>query len=135
MTINISESQAPPDLISRDELAAIAQSEGMTLTTRTLRYWALMDWIPKPWRIEGEGQRAFYPLSLLERLRILSALRPRCLQKIKESLGEAETIQFGKDTFSVLPAIARWERENTEFAIQMLADGTGMLLIQRRKQR
>lgn len=134
MTLNLVGAQAPPDLIPRDELASIAQEQGMTLTSRTLRYWAQMGWIPKPWRVKGEGVRAFYPLSLLDRLRVLSAIRPHRLQAIKENLGKAETIQFGEDTFSVLPAIARWERGDTEFSVQMLEDGTGMLLIQRKKQ-
>lgn len=127
--------QAPLDLVSRDDLVRIAQAEGMTLTARTLRYWAKMNWIPKPWRVEGEGVRAFYPLSLLERLRVLSALRPKRLQAIKENLGEAETIQFGEDTFSVLPAIAHWERDGTEFSVRVLEDGSGMLLIQGKKRK
>ena len=133
MTISLVGTQSPPDLVLRDDLAAVAQSEGMSLTTRTLRYWAKMGWIPYPWRVEGEGLKAYYPLSLLERLRVLSALRPHRIQKIKENLGEAETIQFGKDTFRVLPAIARWERGSTEFTVRVLEDGTGMLLIQRKK--
>lgn len=132
MTI-LAGAQAPRDLIPRPELAALAQREGMTLTVRTLRYWAQQGWIPRPWRVEGEGLRAFYPKSLLERLRVLSAIRPRRLQKLKAGLGEAETIQFGEETFSVLPAIARWERDGTEFSVQVLEDGTGMLLIQRKK--
>jgi len=134
MTISLMGSLAPPDLIPRDQLAALAQAEGMTLTSRTIRYWASKGWIPKPWRIEGEGPRAYYPLSLLERLRVLSALRPHRLQAIKKGLGEAETIKFGEDTFSVLPAIARWERENTEFSVRVLEDGTGMLLIRGKKR-
>lgn len=133
MALNLIEAQAPPDLVSRDELASIAREQGMELTSRTLRYWAKMDWIPKPWRVEGEGLRAFYPLSLLERLRVLSAIRPQRLQALKESLGATETLQFGEDTFSVLPALVRWERGDTEFSVQMLEDGTGMLLIQRKK--
>jgi len=134
MSLDLVGSQAPSDLVSRDDLAAIAQAEGIPLIVRTIRYWAKMGWIPQPWRVEGEGNRAFYPLSLLERLRVLSALRPRHLAAIKANLGEAETITFGEDTFRVLPAIARWERDNTEFSVQVLEDGSGMLLIQRKKQ-
>ena len=133
MTTNLVMEQAPKDLIPRDDLAALAQQEGMNLTVRTLRYWAGKGWIPKPWRVEGQGIRAFYPLSLLERIRVLSAIRPKRLQAFKENLREAEVIQFGEDTFSVLPAVAHWEREKTEFSIRMLEDGSGMLLIQRKK--
>jgi len=127
--------QAPSDLIPRDDLAAIAQGEGMALTTRTLRYWAQKGWIPYPWRVKGDGQRAYYPLSLLERLRVLSAIRPHRMKGFRKNIGEAETIQFGEDTFSVLPAVAHWERDSTEFTVRMLEDGTGMLLIQRKKHR
>jgi len=134
MTITLSGVLAPSDLVPRQELVTLAQAEGMTLTIRTLRYWSMMGWIPRPWRVEGEGLRAYYPVSLLERLRVLSAIRPHHLQKLKEGLGEAETIQFGEETFSVLPAIVRWEREKTEYSVRVLADGTGMLLIQRKKK-
>ena len=132
MTISLTES-TPADLIPRDDLVTLAQREGMALTTRTLRYWASRGWIPYPWRVDGEGLRAYYPRSLLERLRVLSAIRPGRLRSLRENIGEAETIQFGEDSFSVLPACASWERENTEFSLRMLEDGSGMLLIQRKK--
>ena len=133
MTLRLVGPQAPPDLVPRDDLAQLARDEGLRLTSRTLRYWAQRGWLPQPWRVEGDGLRAYYPLSLLERIRVLSAIRPRRIQAIRANLSEAETIQFGEDTFSVLPAIAHWERENTEFSIRMLEDGSGMLLIQRKK--
>lgn len=133
MTPIVSRAEAPSDLVTRDELATLAQGEGLSLTTRTLRYWARQGWIPRPWRVEGEGLRAFYPCSLMKRLRVLSAIRPKRLRELKENLGEAETIQFGEDTFRVLPAIARWERDGTEFSVRVLEDGSGMLLIQRKK--
>jgi hypothetical protein len=132
MTISLID-QSPSDLISREELVSIAQGEGMTLTSRTLRYWASKGWIPYPWRVEGQGPRAFYPLSLLERLRVLSAIRPQRLRSLRENVGEAETISFGEESFSVLPVSAHWERDNTEFSLRMLEDGSGMLLIQRKK--
>jgi hypothetical protein len=132
MTISLIDS-TPSDLIPRDELVSIAQGEGMTLTARTLRYWASKGWIPYPWRVEGEGLRAFYPLSLLERLRVLSAIRPQRLRALRENVGEAETIQFGEESFSVLPASAHWQRDNTEFSLRMLEDGSGMLLIRQKK--
>ena len=121
------------ELISREDLAALAQSKGLSVTIRTLRYWAERGWIPRPLRIEGEGLRAYYPKALLERVRVLAAIRPYRISAIRENVAEVETVQFGEDSFSVLPAIARWERDNTEFTIQMLEDGTGMLLIQRKK--
>ncbi len=132
MTLNLIESQAPPDLIHRNELVSLAQREGLVLTSRTVRYWASMGWIPQPWRVEGQGFRAFYPKSLLKRLRVLAALRPKRLQELKENLSEVETVQFGEETFDVLPAVARWERENTRCSLRMLADGSGMLLIQKK---
>lgn len=121
------------ELIPRDDLAELARSEGMDITTRTLRYWAQRGWIPHPWRLDGEGHRAFYPKSLLERLRVLSAMRPGRLKKIRDNIGDAETIQFGEDSFQVLPALVRWEREGTEFSARVLADGSGMLLIRKKR--
>ena len=133
MTFNLTEAQAPPDLIHREELVSLAQREGLVLTSRTVRYWASMGWIPQPWRVEGEGFRAFYPKSLLKRLRVLAALRPRRLRELKDNLSEIETMQFGEEMFDVLPAIAQWERGNTRCSLRMLSDGSGMLLIQNRK--
>ena len=129
----ISLQQAPLDLVSRDELVRIAQGEGLDLSVRTLRYWAQHGLIPRPWRVEGEGLRAFYSLSLLKRLRVLASTRPGSIKKIRDSISEAESLQFGRETFRVLPAIASWERRNTRFSVRMLEDGSGMLLIQRKK--
>jgi len=133
MTIQLIEPQAPPDLVTRGELAELARAEGMDVTERTIRYWASEGLLPRPYRVAGEGTRSFYPMSLLDRLRVLCATRPSRIKKLRRSIGKAETIHFGDDTFSVLPASAVWERDSTEFSLRMLEDGSGMLLIQRKK--
>ncbi len=134
MTLNIILQSPPVDLVTRERLAEIAREEGLDLTVRTLRYWAQRKLIPRPWIVKGEGLRAFYPLSMMKRLRILSATRPQKIKSIRDSVSEAESIQFGDEMFEVLPALARWERDNAEFSIRMLEDGSGMLLIRRRKE-
>lgn len=120
------------ELITRKELAVLAQAEGLDLSVRTLRYWAQKGLIPRPTLIEGAGNVAFYPVALLERLRILAALRPARIQALKSKLLAEETLDFGDKRFVVTPPLAQWQRNGSEYEIRFLANGAGMLLIQRK---
>ena len=134
MSIELLPQQLSDDLLSADELVDLANAEGMNISKRTLRYWAAEGLIPRPMRVSGEGIRSFHPRGTIERLRVLSATMPNRIRELRENVSEAETLQFGDRTFRVLPASVKWEGENTEFSVQMLEDGSGMLLVKRKKK-
>ena len=126
--------QIPSDLVTRDELARLAQAEGLELTERTIRYWAKVGLIPHPRRVPGTGLKSFYPRSLLERLRVLAATRPGAVKRLREGKrGEVETVRFGTHEFRLLPELADWEEDGKVFSLRVLEDGSGFLLIQRRQ--
>jgi len=68
-------------LVSRGQLAELANQSGMNITERTLKFWAGRGLIPKPIII---SRRAHYPVSLLERLRIIESLRRKSIAEMKD---------------------------------------------------
>lgn len=65
----------------------MARARGIDIGERTLRYWAQVGLIPKPLKVKGKGNRAFYPASLVDRLAAIKALRGLSVEEIKRTLG------------------------------------------------
>jgi len=63
--------------ISRSDLA---NQIGSSVTKRTLRYWESVGLIPKARRI---GREAYYPISTVQRVRMLAATRPASIRKFR----------------------------------------------------
>jgi len=125
-------SDADDGFVSRAELSELAQKEGLNISVRTLRYWAQKGFIPRPTRKPGYGNRAFYHKSLLERLRILAALRPANIQALRRDASAAEIMKFGESQFEIAAGGTSWQEAGREFSMHRLANGQGILLICRK---
>lgn len=70
------------------------------MTKRTLRYWESVGLIPKARRI---GREAYYPLSAIQKAKMLAATRPENIRKYRsmfnikiEQDGDTVILRFGR---------------------------------------
>lgn len=123
------------EYVIRAELVRRAQAEGLDVTERTVRYWATNDMFPRPFRVEGCGKFAFYPVSLLPRLRAMVATRPKVIKKLRNELMESglRIVRIGDRQFKVLPSMLEFEDDGYKCTLYKLADGSGDELLLMRK--
>lgn len=117
------------EYITRAELVKRAQAEGLEVTERTVRYWATYNMFPRPFRLDVDGHRktAFYPVSLMPRLRAMIATRPRVIKKVRDELmeGGLKIVRIGSHQFQVLPSMLEFEEDGYKCTLYKLADGSG----------
>jgi hypothetical protein len=77
-------------LVTRDSLARIARAEGMNVTDRTLRYWAMRGLIPKP---IIKDRKACYPISLISILRKIEPLRRKTIEEVRDMVWESSLFE------------------------------------------
>lgn len=125
------------EYITRTEMIRRAQAEGLEVTERTVRYWATSNMFPRPFRIEGGGKTAFYPVSLMPKLRAMVATRPRVVKKVRNQLMERglKIVRIGDQQFEVLPSMLEFQQDGYKCTLYKLANGSGdeLLLIHRDK--
>lgn len=109
----------------------MAQQEGLDISERTLRYWAKEKLIPPP--EFNRDRRACYPISLIERLRLIDQLRqPRTLHGIKQMVEEIETLKIGDRTFCIIRDLGEIESENHVYAIREIENGQYLVHVRRK---
>jgi DNA-binding transcriptional MerR regulator len=123
------------EYITRKELVRRAQAEGLDVEDRTIRYWATKDMFPRPYRLEGH-KTPYYPASLLARLRVMVATRPKVIKKIRDELMASglQSVRIGDRKFEVLPSMFEFDDNGYKCTLYKLADGSGdeLLLVRRR---
>jgi hypothetical protein len=130
--MGVTDRQMADTLVTRQELARMARSEGLDVSVRTLRYWSEKGLIEKPIRIPGNGMQGYYPVTTLEDLRRICALRRRSIEEMKSILTQpCRKMRFLEGDklkeFRVLFTIPMRGRE-----IRFLEDGS-FVLVERRK--
>lgn len=99
------------NLVLRSVLAEMAQSAGLAITERTIRYWAMRGLIPRPTIVK---RRACYQKEVLEKLQVIEALRPKTIEQIKQIMFESELFRhklYQEGDVIVLRSIPRKKRE------------------------
>ena len=90
------------ELVDRGKIAEMARSSGLNVSVRTLRFWASRRLIPQPIIVH---KKACYPISILESLRRIEALRPKTIEQIKEMAWDSDhfhhTVRADGDTLVV----------------------------------
>jgi len=84
--VECQETRTAEKLVTRKELAKAARKEGVRVTERTLRYWAMRGLIPKP---VIKKRKAYYPLSLIGVLKRIEALRRKTIEEVRSIVWES----------------------------------------------
>ena len=105
---------------TRRELAQHCKALGLNIGERTIRFWESEGLLPRPIRLPGKGNRVWHDNKILERLKLIGALRRH------RSLGGIKQLLEASDGAI---SLAKWRSSRFRYHLMLLPNGSYALSI------